>query len=218
MDLTDPASAVLPHGTRAILRVLAGTTQRLTGREVARLASLSQNGAHKVLARLVDHGLVHAEPAGRSVLYTLNREHLLSEGLLSLLAARRQLVDRLAAAVQAWLLPAVHVSVFGSAARGGASPRSDLDVLVVRSDDTDVDDPQWRLQLERVSQQVHDWTGNRLSWLEMSVKEITAAVSAEEPIVAEWCRDSRHLFGTPLMELLGVGSPATVPAGSSESM
>ena len=37
---------LLLRSARSVLRVLAGTTQPLTGREVARLSSLSQNSAY----------------------------------------------------------------------------------------------------------------------------------------------------------------------------
>lgn len=217
VDLADPASVVLARSTRSVLRVIAGTTQPLTGREVARLSSLSQNGAHRVLAHLVDHGVAAAEPAGRAVLYTLNRRHLLTDGLLALLTSREELIHRLAAAVQAWAVPAVHASLFGSAARGDGGTNSDLDVLVVRRDDLDIDDPGWRAQLDDLAQQVHDWTGNRLSWLELSVREVAAALAGEEPIVAEWRRDSRHLTGPTATELLSVDQPATAHGSRGQS-
>lgn len=202
--MSDPASVVLPPSTRAVLRTLAGTTQPLTGREIARLSGLSQNGALKVLVHLVEHGLVRAEPAGRATLHTLNRAHLLIEPLLALLAARQRLTTRLQDAVLGWEVPAVHLSLFGSAARADGGLASDLDVLVVRPDGVGID-AAWRLQLSALATEVHAWTGNRLAWLELSHREIVAAAAGGEAIVAEWRRDAVHLAGAALDELLMAG-------------
>lgn len=202
MDIADPSSVVLSVSMRAVLRALNGTTQALTGRDVARLSSVSQNGAHKVLVHLVDHGLVHAEPAGRAVLYTLNRQHLLVAPLLAMLTATQELTVRLATEVTHWPLPAVHVSLFGSAARGDGGVTSDIDLLVVRPDDTDIDDALWRQQPERLAAAVHSWTGNRLSWLELSHSEFVGAAAGGEAIVDEWRRDAVPLAGIPLDGLL----------------
>lgn len=202
MDIGEPASVVLSASTRVVLRALAGTTHPLTGRDVARVSSLSQNGAHKVLVHLVEHGLVRAEPAGRAVLYTLRRQHVLVEPLLEILTARERLTARLATAVAEWQVSAVHVSLFGSAARGDGGVGSDIDVLVVRPDDVDVDDEDWRQQLSALSEGIRAWTGNRLSWLELSAAEIASTVSGGEAIVAEWRRDSITMAGAPVDELL----------------
>lgn len=203
--MSDPASVVLPPSTRAVLRALAGTTQPLTGREVARLSGLSQNGALKVLVHLGEHGLVRAEPAGRATLHTLNRAHLLIEPLLDLLATRQRLTTRLQEAVVGWEVPAVHLSLFGSAARADGGLASDLDVLVVRPDGVGIDDTAWRLQLSALASEVHHWTGNRLAWLELSHREIVAAAAGGEAIVAEWRRDAVPLAGVPLDELIMAG-------------
>lgn len=207
VDVSDPASALLSPGSRAVLRTLAGTTQPLTGRDVARLCGLSQNGAYKILVHLVDHGLVSAEAAGRAVLYVLNRQHLLVEPLLDVLAARERLVHRLAAVMAEWEVPTIHASLYGSAARGDGDVHSDVDVLVVRPDDVDVDSAQWRRQLEQLAVDVHTWTGNWLAWLELSEAELAVSASGGEPIVTEWRRDAEALAGRELDQLLS-GAPA----------
>ena len=207
MDVSDPASALLSPGSRAVMRTLAGTRQPLTGREVARLCGLSQNGAHKILVHLVEHGLVSAETAGRAVLYVLNRRHLLAEPLLDVLAARERLVQRLARVMIDWAVPAIHASLYGSAARADGDAHSDVDVLVVRSDDIDIDNAVWRRQLEQLAADLHTWTGNRLSWLELSEVEVAASASGREPIVTEWRRDAVTLAGRELDDLLS-GAPA----------
>lgn len=202
MDIADPASGLLSASTRAVLRTLAGTTQPLTGRDVARVSSLSQNGAHKVLVHLVEHGLVGAEPAGRAMLYTLRREHLLVEPLLAILDANQRLAVRVTTAVMDWQVSPVHVNMFGSAARADGGVDSDIDILVIRPNVVDIEDDKWRQQLSDLSTAVFGWTGNRLAWLELSASEVSIAVTGGAAIVAEWQRDSITLVGLPIDDLL----------------
>src|SRR6056297_3639885 len=80
MDLSAPY--------RGVLSVLAGTNEPLTGREVARLANGARSTVARILGRLVEHGVVRAEEAGPSRLYSLNREKPLAEPLLALVRLR----------------------------------------------------------------------------------------------------------------------------------
>jgi hypothetical protein len=50
-------------------------------------------------------------------------------------------------------------------------PKSDIDLLVVRPDTVDADDPQWRTQLDGLASSVTAWTGNDTRILEFSVRE-----------------------------------------------
>lgn len=66
MDIATPHTAVAPKVDGRALMVLVGPTRPLSGREVARLAGASQNATNLVLRRLVAHGLVHVQEAGRA--------------------------------------------------------------------------------------------------------------------------------------------------------
>ena len=117
MDLSLPFTAALSRTDGLVLSVLAGTTRPLGGREVARLAGLSQNGAWKARRRLVDQGVVIEQPAGgRAMLYTLNRDHLAAEPIITLTRLRSILIERLREHLSAWEVQPIHASMFGSAA------------------------------------------------------------------------------------------------------
>lgn len=69
----------------AILRALR-LPMGMTGRDVARAAGLSQQGAAAALASLVRTGVVKCLHVGRANLYTLNTElKIMQEGILPLL-------------------------------------------------------------------------------------------------------------------------------------
>src|SRR5947208_3491635 len=118
MDVGRPASVFLPAGTESVVRVLAGTDAALGVREVARLAGVSPNRASQVLSDLAAHGLILVEERGAGRLSRLNRSHLGAEPLLALVGLRARLIAFLGAELKAWPAPALHGSLFGSAARG----------------------------------------------------------------------------------------------------
>lgn len=78
----------------------------------------------------------------------------------------------------------MHVSVFGSAARGDGDTDSDLDLLIVRHEDVAEEDPEWREQLHRLAEQIGRWSGNHASLHETSPKGLKAILRRREPIVA----------------------------------
>lgn len=185
-----------------VLIVLAGTTRPLSGREVARLAEASQNATSLVLRRLVEHGLVHVQEAGRgaALLYTLNRDHIAAEAVLILASLRSRLFARLTEAVQQWSLQPVHASVFGSAARGDGDVESDIDLFIVRPNGVGEDNERWRAQIDRLAKQVESWTGNRASIAEASQADVRRLKRERAPVVRELESDAVALAGTPLSE------------------
>ncbi|MBP2349454.1 putative nucleotidyltransferase [Kribbella aluminosa] len=177
-----------------MLAALARTTQPLTGRRVHQLAEVgSESGVRKVLTRLVDTGLVTATAAGPSVMYVLNRKHLAADAVLDLVSLPGKLVHRLTEAVGQWEALPVHVSLFGSVARGEGGLDSDIDLLVVHAADkssTALPD-----KIAMLAEQVHEWTGNFLQTYAISIDELANHLLAGEPIVNEWLRDCITVYG-----------------------
>lgn len=204
VDLAQPLSSLVPSVDGDVLTVLARTEAPLTGRRVAALARRgSRPAVQAVLTRLVDHGVVHALPAGSAVLYSLNRDHLLAEPLVAAVTARDRLLARLREHLEAWPIPAAHTSLFGSAARGDAGPGSDLDVLVIRDAGVEADEPAWVAQLADMEDLVARWTGNTLSWFEIDRSGLTRGVSEGESVLASIRSDGIHLTGTRFAMLAG---------------
>jgi predicted nucleotidyltransferase len=203
MDLAQPLSTLIPSIDADVLTVLARTEAPLTGRKVAALARRgSQPGVQAILDRLVDHGIVIAQPAGPAVLYTLNRDHLLAEAVLIAVTARETLLARLREQMEGWSISPAHGSLFGSAARGEAGPDSDLDILVVRPDDVAADDQMWAAQLGDLERRVANWTGNQLAWFETDRAGLAKATSEDEPLLDALRTDAVHLTGVPIGQLI----------------
>jgi predicted nucleotidyltransferase len=203
VDVSRPIAAVVPTLDGPVLEVLARTTRPLTGRQIHRLAGTgSEAGVRKVLTRLSTHGLVHVTEAGQAFLYTLNRAHLAAPAVEALAGLRATFLARLRNDLAAWPLAPVHVSLFGSAARADGNTHSDIDLLLIRPKELDVDDPRWHDQVSALAEHVQDWTGNHAQIYELDEAELATHVHAGEAIVADWRRDAITLYGPDLTRLL----------------
>jgi hypothetical protein len=197
MDVSSPISAVVPTLDGAGLRVLAGTTTPLTGRQVHTLAETgSVTGVRLVLHRLVTHGLVHVTRAGRADLYVANRAHLAWPAVEILTSLRTALIALIATRCEAMAHPPVHVSLFGSTARGDGGPDSDIDLLVVRPDlpdqgERDRDEEAW----SQVRMDVLDATGNPCQTFHVDQAEFEKVLRSGAEIAKSWARDSIHVYG-----------------------
>ncbi len=185
MDLKHPFRIVTPTLDGEVLRTLAGTTRALTGRQVERLVGdKSHEGIRRVLARLVEQGIVSQEPAGPAFHYRLNREHLAAPYVEGIASLRLRLIEMLRTAIGNWTTPPSLAVLFGSAGRGEASTRSDLDVLVIRPRGVDPDDQTWRDQLDQLATEATCWTGNDTRFLEYGEEEVEEFGEDEPPLRA----------------------------------
>ncbi|MGF1662103.1 MAG: nucleotidyltransferase domain-containing protein [Kineosporiaceae bacterium] len=154
-------------------------------------------GQRPVLERLVEHGLVIADPANTGFLYRLNRDHVLAPAVLTAVAARADVLDRLTAACRALTPGPVHASVFGSFARREGGPASDIDLMLIVTDGVDPHGDQWEDQTRRLAGDVMAWTGNRLQALTFTETRVAQLVGAGEPLVDTWSADAVTLVGPP---------------------
>jgi predicted nucleotidyltransferase len=203
MDVSKPFTALSPSLDVDVLVTLAGSSTPRSGREVARRAGRSKTGVRHVLDRLVDHGLVDRLEAGSTLLYSLNRDHLLAPAVEQMADARAEMIRRLREEIGGWEVPAVHASLFGSAARGQGDTRSDIDLLVVRPADVDQEDETWRAQIDALAGSVRRWTGNHAGIAEISEGELSRLLKEGPPVLEEVRQDAVDLAGQRSRTLLG---------------
>jgi DNA-binding transcriptional ArsR family regulator len=196
VDLARPHRLLAHPLDGSVVAVLSATTRPLTGREIARLAPEgSQPGVSKALRRLTDEGLVEREEAGNALLYTLNRDHIAAPAAVMLADLRNALFERLRETAAAWELPPVHISVFGSAARGDGDSDSDIDLLIVRPSPIAADDPRWRGQLDDLARSLRRWTGNSASISELPEADLRRLAEERPPVVDSISADAITLLG-----------------------
>jgi predicted nucleotidyltransferase len=150
---------------------------------------------------LVEHGLVIADPSNRGFLYRLNRDHVLAEAVLTAARARTTLLRRMAESAAALRPEPVHVSVFGSFARGEAGPGSDIDVLIVAQSGAPHTD-EWSDQVRVFADRVLAWSGNRVEQVTLTPERLRDLAEAREPIVTSWLDEAVIVHGAPLDALL----------------
>jgi predicted nucleotidyltransferase len=203
MDLSHPLRSLAPSLESSVLEVLAGTEAALSASTIARLAQRgTRTGQWPVLARLVQQGLVLAEPANTGSMYRLNRRHVLAAAVLAATSGRQEILRRLTHSVAQLAPRTVSAAVYGSFARREARDDSDVDLLLVTADELDVGDPAWDEQLTTLEDEFLSWTGNRLEVLTLSMSGLRRVVRAEEPLVTSWREDASTLCGRELVGLL----------------
>jgi predicted nucleotidyltransferase len=195
VDFKRPLTVVTPTLDGDVLAVLAGADEEFSGRRIHSLTSSgSESGIRKAAERLVEQGIVISRRAGGANLYKLNRDHLAATYIEGLATLRAQLFDRLRRSISAWSLTPQSALVFGSVARGGAGPLSDLDLLVVRPREIDEDDAEWRDQIAVLEEIGTAWTGNETRVLEYGEGEL--GNSAVVRVVGEALADGIELYGS----------------------
>ena len=207
MDLSNPSTSILGGVSGAVLTVLARTTIPLTGPTIASISptQVSRAGVNRVMAELVESGLVHAVQAGKAKLYSLNRVHVAARAIEDLTSLRETLFQRIREHVTGWSTGPISVVLFGSTARGDSSATSDVDLFVVRKTDLDVEDPVWSSNLASLAERVQAWSGNNCELIEYSEDEVKELVQAGEPLFDSIRAEGISLYGQSVTALLGRG-------------
>jgi hypothetical protein len=205
MDFRRPLQVVTPTLDGDVLSVLARAEAEMTGRELQRVIGRgSHQGIRNAADRLAEQGIVSRRAAGNANLYQLNRDHVAASWIEGLASLPAQVLDRLRDAINGWGQPPVLVVLFGSVARGEATPESDLDLLVVRPADCEPDERAWQQQLSELQTRASAWTGNDTRVLEFGEQELTAGKPRQ--VLTDAARDGIELYGT--LRLLRRGSKA----------
>lgn len=207
MDLGNPAASVLDGVSGAVLTVLAKTTLPLTGPTIASISQtrVSRAGVNRVMAELVNSGLVTAVQAGKAKLYSLNRVHVAAHAIEELASLREVLLQRIRDQVASWGNSPISVVLFGSMARGDGSASSDVDLLIVRKSSLDPDDSAWSADMADLTELVQAWSGNRCELLEYSQVELKALAQTREPLIESIRAEGLSLYGLSVAALLGRG-------------
>jgi Nucleotidyltransferase domain len=207
MDFRRPLEAVTPTLDGDVLSVLARAEVEMTGREIQRVIGHgSHQGVRNAANRLTGQGVLSRRSAGNANLYRLNRDHVAASWIEGLASMPEQVLGRLRGAIDGWKQPPALVVLFGSVARGDATPQSDVDLLVVRPSGCDEDAPVWREQMAKLETQSTAWTGNDTRVLEYGEEEL--AEGRPQDVLAGAMRDGIELYGSRrlLRRAAGAGS------------
>ena len=182
MELNRPFATVTPTLDGDVLAVLATHDATFTTGQIHRVLNrFSEEGIRKGLSRLVRQGVVQAERVGHAYAYRLNTAHLAAEPVLALAKLFDRFLIRLEELLSGWDHRPAYAAVFGSAARGAMTTDSDVDLFLVRENDTPA--AEWEIQVNELATAVTAWTGNDARVVEYTVADLRAAQT--EPMVQE---------------------------------
>ncbi|RJP33080.1 MAG: winged helix-turn-helix transcriptional regulator [Actinobacteria bacterium] len=141
MRFHEPLDDILGNRTQVrLLRLLSRTRSAHTGRELARLIGQSHNTTRYALEELERHGLVVKQQAGRSNMYSLDQDNIIFTRVLSpAFELEEDLLGEVASIFSDEIgQDLLAIILFGSVARGEEIPNSDLDLVLVFSDEVDL--------------------------------------------------------------------------------
>jgi predicted nucleotidyltransferase len=174
VDYSRPLETVIPGTAGKVLGVLARTHAELPIRRVAQLGGVSRDRASIEIRRLVGLGVVSRREVAGASLVKLERTNAAALALLALADARSTAISRLSELAKSIKPAPASLVVFGSFARGTDDAESDLDVLVVRSDDAEPDDPSWLDSFGNWQDLARVVVGNPVNVIETSRHELGA--------------------------------------------
>ena len=203
MDFVRPVEAIVPGVQGRVLSVLAETTADLNMRTIARLADVSLSQASRVLAPLVELGVVERRDVPPSSLFRLVRQHVAVGPLLALARGRDALIGEMGRIALGLPVAPTSAIVFGSFARGEADIESDIDTVLVRPAGMDESDESWSESVEQWRASVHRASGNRVEVLEVGAGEVAALLNSRRQVWRDIRRDGLIVQGLSLAELEG---------------
>ena len=175
-----------------ILRVLCAHPRReFTLRELSRAVSQSLGSTVPALESLLGTRIVITRRVGRSRTVRLNETHPLAGTLRRLFRDETTALVRVAHSFANALPPAglKAVVLFGSAARGESSARSDVDVLVV------VDEPRRTAAVQRAAASMLDRFDAAVSPLVLVEGEVDRRLATFDPLLETIAAEGRLLRG-----------------------
>ena len=204
MDVSNGLSVVTPTLDAWVLRAIVQTTRPLSGRQIARLVEHgSLGGVQKTLARLVEQGIVLADVHPSATFFTLNRDHLAARPVIELAELATTLVERLTEFMRSWDVQPQHAYLFGSAAGQDGDTSSDIDILLVHTDDRQEPSMTWTQQVDDLAARIRQWTGNEAGILDISAVDLDRMQVNQEAILDSWQRDGILLAGRELPQSQG---------------
>lgn len=212
MNLSDPIHSVTTTLEGQVFRILAATTEGLTGSRIADLVGgRSKTGVRLALARLVEDGTVQVQAVGPSLVYTANRDHLMWPSIEYSVEAAVSVRQRLQAIIVDVLLDTladtddargVTFAFFGSVARGDSSRLSDIDLLAVFPSDMAAE-VSHRVA-DEIMRVVGRATGNVCNVYRLDSRRFDELVDSGDPMIASWRSDARTFHGPDVKNLIRV--------------
>jgi predicted nucleotidyltransferase len=187
MYLTNPLSTMFPGAHGYVISQLLRESEPQSGRAIALKlgTSVGKSRVIEVLSDLAQLGIVDREIVGSSHLFSINRDHISYQSLKALANPLPALTKHIQRIVSGFQSVPIGVVIFGSVAQGSSQIGSDLDLLVIRSNQTDPEDPVWQSQTLELLVRLERLTGYPVQLVEYSEREFQLLVDRDARLVRE---------------------------------
>lgn len=186
-----------------VLRFLTRTEAELSGREIAKAVGISHVICSRSLQELSQHGLIRMRKAGRSILYSLNKQHILTKDFLTPLFSKE---NKLFSLLKKLLLEnlsepkPLSIVLFGSQIeKEKVRPYSDFDLLFILPDDRDL--KKFKKEISPSEANIERIFGNRASLLIMKKSEFLKRKDKDDSLLLSIEKKNKLLFGKHLREI-----------------
>jgi predicted nucleotidyltransferase len=193
MDLSRPIESLIPGARGQLLAALIGAGRELSTADAARLSGVSAPQASRVLAQLVELGIIARRDVPPAVIYRPVSGNAVVAMLLELCELRSRVIQFAREAALKIAPCPVRLAVFGSVARGTSDGESDIDIVAVRPSGADEDD-DWVESLEAWRREVQEYAGSALNVIEINADEWLAIDPGERSLWRDIKRDEIVLF------------------------
>jgi predicted nucleotidyltransferase len=199
-----PLDSILGQSSKVkILRFLNSINTDINGRELAKAIKLSHVKCHTALRELAQHGIVMVRNVGRSTLYKINIGNIIYINLLKPLFHNESLLmDELVKYMikNMKVTKPLSLIIFGSTIDGTSRPDSDLDMLIIYPNLTDL--KKVKQYIERIEQDISIRCGNQLSAILIKEKKLKQKYKQKDDLYSNIIKTGKVIYGKTISELL----------------
>jgi len=204
IKLIEPLNDIFDQFSKLkVLRFLIRTDAELSGREIAKAVGISHVICNHSLQELSGHGVIRMRKAGRSILYSLNKEHvLIRDFLVPLFSKENKLFSLLKKLILENISDPLPVSIvlFGSQIeKERARADSDFDLLVVLPDEKNL--KRFKQEVAQSEAKIERIFGNRVALLIMKKNEFLRRKEKGNSLLLTIEKKNKLLFGKHLGEI-----------------
>ena len=203
MNFTYPLDHILGQPSKIkILRFLIKSGVSMNGREIGKAIGLSHVRCHTILKELSEQGIVSFRRIGRSTVYELQQNHIVIKDWLNPLFKKEELLkNNFARTVTNSLsIKPLSIILFGSMAKKLDRAESDIDILLVMPDNTNL--KSCRREIIGSEEKITLLYGNHLSPLFMKRVTFVRKLRTGNQFLKEVLKYGCLIYGLAFSELL----------------
>lgn len=201
MDYSCPLSSVVPGSRGRVLAALASSPGLKTATSLSHACGVGRRHVDRVVRQLEDIGVVRADRSARPLRVCLDDDSPVVALIRRIHELRSDVLELLSSSLKADPMSGLRSAVvFGSFARGDCDSDSDIDVLLVRSDDSDWE--AWDSSTFYWAWRMSDSVGCEVSVISRTESEAVESMKSPRAVWAGIARDGIPLYGPPVQPMV----------------